>query len=120
MESRPMWVMVMFDLPVVTKRQRRDANRYRLDLVAKGFQRIQLSVYARFCPTIQRAQKDGADAISALPPEGYCRILYLTDHQWNRMLVVEHKNSRRPEPEPGQLLIFSSDETSEAPANALV
>lgn len=120
MESRPMWVMVMFDLPVVTKRQRRDANRYRIDLIASGYQRIQLSVYARFCPTIQRARKDGADAVAALPPEGFCRVLYLTDHQWSRMLVVEHKNSTKPEPEPNQLLIFPGNEAPEVPANTLI
>lgn len=117
MESRPMWVLLMFDLPVVTKKQRTQAARFRNDLIADGYQRVQWSIYARFCPTVQKAKRDGRAALDNLPPEGECRVLYLTDHQWHRMVVVRHKKEASPEPEPQQLAIFPGAESTETPAN---
>lgn len=117
MESRPMWILLMFDLPVVTKKQRRGATRFRNDLIAGGYQMVQWSIYARFCPTVQKAKRDGKAALDKLPPEGECRVLYLTDHQWHRMVVVRHRNESKPEPEPQQLAIFGSSESDEPPAN---
>lgn len=98
--------MLMFDLPVLTKQQRRLASRFRNGLLADGYERVQYSIYARFCPTVQRARRDGQAAIGRLPAEGHCRVLYLTDHQWSRMLVIEHQKPSNPEPEPPQLTIF--------------
>lgn len=120
MESRPMWVLLMFDLPVGTKKQRTNANRFRNDLIAGGYQRVQWSVYARFCPTVQRAKRDGQAALAKIPSQGECRVLYLTDHQWHRMVVVRHKNESQPEPEPQQLAIFGVDDATETPANPLI
>lgn len=120
MESRPMWVLLMFDLPVVTKKQRTAASRFRNDLVASGYERVQWSIYARFCPTVQKAKRDGQAALAVLPPQGECRILYLTDHQWHRMVVVRHRNEAEPEAKPAQLAIFGGTEDAETPANRLV
>lgn len=117
MEKRPMWVLLMFDLPVKTKQQRTDANRYRNDLITDGYQRVQWSVYARFCPTVQRAKRDGQAALAKLPLRGECRVLYLTEHQWHRMVVVRHKKTASSEPEPQQLTIFGSSDADEPPAN---
>ena len=47
--------MVFFDLPVQTKRQRREATRFRNFLLTDGYHMIQYSVYARVC--------NGADAV---------------------------------------------------------
>lgn len=112
-----MWIMLMFDLPVATKVQRGQAARFRNDLIADGFQRIQYSIYARFCPTVQRAKSNGHAAITGLPPEGHCRVLYLTDSQWRRMVVLEHRNSGKSEPEPMQLAIFGEPDQPDLPAN---
>jgi len=120
MEDRPMWIMLMFDLPVLTKPQRKAASRFRADLLSDGFQMIQLSVYARFCPTIQRAKRSGDVALSRLPDLGHCRVLYLTDHQWHRMIVIRHQKPVGPEPEPAQLTIFGASEDLESPANQAV
>jgi len=112
-----MWVLLMFDLPVVTKRQRTHASRFRNDLIKAGYERVQWSIYARFCPTVQKAKRDGKAALEKLPPKGECRILYLTDHQWHRMVVIRHKNEAEPEPEPEQLAIFGPADSNESPAN---
>lgn len=115
-----MWVMLMFDLPVVTREQRKAASRFRADLLSDGYQMIQLSVYARFCPTIQRAKRSGQAALARLPEQGHCRVLYLTDHQWYRMIVVQHQKPVAPEAPPAQMTIFGAVETAESPGNHVV
>lgn len=47
--NRLMRILVMFDLPVKTKQQRRQATQFRNFLVRDGFHMVQLSVYARVC-----------------------------------------------------------------------
>jgi hypothetical protein len=51
-----MWMVVMFDLPVVLKQERQDATRFRLTLLDLGFEMTQFSVYMRFCTS--QAQLD--------------------------------------------------------------
>ena len=43
------WLMAMFDLPVMTDKERKMASRFRNDLIDHGFLMIQFSVYARPC-----------------------------------------------------------------------
>ena len=44
-----MWLMVIFDLPVGTKKQRHAATKFRNFLLDQGFSMSQFSVYLRFC-----------------------------------------------------------------------
>ena len=46
---RLMWIMVIFDLPVGTKKQRHAATKFRNFLLDQGFTMSQFSVYMRFC-----------------------------------------------------------------------
>ena len=46
---RIMWLVVLFDLPVGTKKERKAANRFREKLRDLGFEMSQFSVYLRFC-----------------------------------------------------------------------
>ena len=46
---RLMWMMVMFDLPVSTKAERKAATGFRNFLLDEGFEMSQFSVYLRFC-----------------------------------------------------------------------
>lgn len=50
MADDAMWCLVMFDLPVETKEQRREATRFRHDLLDWGFIMVQFSVYAKYWP----------------------------------------------------------------------
>lgn len=47
--NRLMRILVMFDLPVKTKAQRRSAAQFRKFLVEDGYHMVQYSVYARVC-----------------------------------------------------------------------
>src|SRR5688572_3036734 len=51
------WILAMFDLPVVTKKERKVATRFRNDLLDEGFLMIQFSVYARPCVNFEQLTK---------------------------------------------------------------
>ena len=46
-----MWLFVFFDLPVLTKLQRKQATQFRKALEKDGFSMMQFSVYVRHCPS---------------------------------------------------------------------
>ena len=51
-----MWMVVMFDLPVMEKAERKAATQFRNGLLDLGFEMSQFSVYMRFCTS--QAQVD--------------------------------------------------------------
>ena len=74
-----MWMMVLFDLPVLTKKERKDATKFRKFLLDQGFDMCQLSVYLRFCAGKEQAEAYTKRVESALPPSGNVQIIYFTD-----------------------------------------
>ncbi|MBP5502285.1 MAG: CRISPR-associated endonuclease Cas2, partial [Bacteroidales bacterium] len=54
-EYRIMWVLVMFDLPTETKKQRKAATNFRKQITADGFTMFQFSMYIRHCPSSENA-----------------------------------------------------------------
>ncbi len=63
-----MWVMALFDLPVLTKEERTRATKFRDFLLDQGFIMMQLSCYIKFTPGKEKAealaQKVGAEVPS--------------------------------------------------------
>ena len=103
---RIMWVMVMFDLPVLTKAQRKRANGFRLFLKDQGFQMAQLSVYMKHV-----SGKDGVAAVcakveGAIPPGGIVDVLQFTDKQYENIICFRNKQRQEPRENPGQLALF--------------
>ena len=49
-----MWLFVFFDLPVKTKKQRKEATTFRKYLEKDGFSMLQFSVYMRHCASKTR------------------------------------------------------------------
>ena len=47
-------MMVLFDLPVMTKKERKAATDFRKFLLDQGFEMAQYSVYMRFCAGKER------------------------------------------------------------------
>ena len=86
------WVLVMFDLPVVSDRERKAATRFRKDLLDDGYLMIQFSVYARPCVSYEALEKHTARVENQCPEAGNIRILYMTDEQWKRSVTVIGKN----------------------------
>lgn len=78
------WLLVMFDLPVITKQQRKAAADFRNWLLDDGYFMVQYSVYARACVDLDRMEKHRSRLGNCVPVAGNVRILFLTDWQWTK------------------------------------
>lgn len=103
---RFMWMQVMFDLPVLTKRQRKRAARFRTDLLDLGFEMAQFSVYMKFCGGYAATETLGARVERLVPNQGRVSILVFTDRQYGRMRVFSGGTRHSREAERGQLLLL--------------
>lgn len=101
-----MWVLVLFDLPVNTKKSRHDYAVFRKRLKGDGFQMLQFSVYGRACASQENATVHIRRIRSYLPPEGQVRILLLTDRQYGRQEIFTGKRRAKSEKAPDQLEFF--------------
>lgn len=105
-EYRIMWVLVLFDLPTDTKKNRKAAAEFRKKLVGDGFTMFQFSIYLRHCPSYENAQVHIARVKSNLPQFGKVGILYITDKQFGSMEIFNgKKRSKNPDIEQ-QLELF--------------
>jgi CRISPR-associated protein Cas2 len=102
----PVWLMVMFDLPVRTKEQRRGANRYRNMLYDQGFSQIQFSVYAKYLINASGVRGLLPHLRQAIPVDGEVRVLRLTDEQWSSTYRYFGDREVSPEERPSQLELF--------------
>lgn len=101
-----MWLFVMFDLPVVSKEDRRRYSRFRGGLLRLGFQQMQYSVYARYYPSEEAAATYRKRLRAMIPPHGQVRLLAVTDKQFGKMQCFTGKKEGPPEKPPDQLLLF--------------
>lgn len=88
MINRFMRIIVFFDLPVVTKNQRKTYARFRKFLLKDGFNMIQYSVYARITRNSDDARKHILLVDKNKPPEGSVRILSVTEKQYASMILL--------------------------------
>ena len=101
-----MWVMVLFDLPTETKKERRDASKFRKSLLDDGFIMFQFSIYIRFCQSQENADVHTKRVKFHLPDKGTVGIFAITDKQFGRMEIF-HGIKKAPEREiPQQLELF--------------
>ncbi|WOV91523.1 MAG: CRISPR-associated endonuclease Cas2 [Candidatus Zeuxoniibacter abyssi] len=90
------WILVMFDLPVDTKKNRDKATKFRKSLLDDGYVMIQFSVYMRACPTYDRMKKHQFRLMKITPYGGNVRAIFITDKQWEKSISVtgERYNKR--------------------------
>ena len=80
-----MRLLVFFDLPVVTRAERRAYTVFRRFLINDGYDMIQFSVYGRILNGNDAEQKHMKRLIDNLPPEGSVRCLTVTEKQYASM-----------------------------------
>lgn len=80
-----MRLMVMFDLPMETGKQRKAYRIFRKKLINEGFLMIQYSVYVRVCVNRKAANFFEKRISTFLPKEGIIQTLMLTEKQYNDM-----------------------------------
>ncbi|WP_369411540.1 CRISPR-associated endonuclease Cas2 [Longitalea luteola] len=95
---RIMWVLVFFDLPTETKKDRKIYARFRKDILAYGFQMFQFSIYLRHCSSRENANVHIARVKKILPERGHVGIMCITDKQFGMMEIFRgHDQVKAPE-----------------------
>jgi CRISPR-associated protein Cas2 len=80
-----MWVMVFFDLPTETKKERKAHSDFRKKLILDGFTMFQFSIYIRHCPSFENATVHIRRVKNSLPEKGQVGILSVTEKQFGAM-----------------------------------
>lgn len=101
-----MWNVVMFDLPVKTGLQRRDATRFRKLLIDLGWAMMQYSVYVRYVPIGVSLSRELQQVKLHLPPQGRVQIVAITDRQWSMAIRFINSAPTKPEEPPDLLSLF--------------
>lgn len=83
-----MRMMVFFDLPVVTKAERRAYTQFRRFLLNDGYDMIQFSVYGRILNGNDAEEKHMKRLVANLPSEGSIRVLTVTEKQYASMKLL--------------------------------
>jgi len=101
-----MWLVVVFDLPVGSKAERRRATGFRNLLIDEGFMMKQFSVYLRACPN-----RSSADALAGrigrhAPPEGDVSIMFFTDKQYGMTQNFSGRAVKETENIPAQFTLL--------------
>ena len=103
---RIMWVLVLFDLPTETKKQRSQATRFRKELIDDGFTMFQFSIYLRHCPSRENSEVHIRRTKSKLPEFGKVGIICITDKQFGQMEIFFSKKETDLPTGPQQLELF--------------
>lgn len=101
-----MWVMVLFDLPVVEPEERRAYTRFRNYLLDQGFEQAQFSVYVR-----HTSGKEAVEALigrieDAVPKDGKVDILQFSDKQYENIVSFRGKSDKSSPKNPEQFVLF--------------
>jgi len=83
-----MRLIVFFDLPTATKKDRKAYTKFRKFLVDNGFLMIQFSVYVRICKGLDTVQMYEDYLEKNIPPKGNVRALTITNAQYERIKVL--------------------------------
>ena len=83
-----MRLLIMFDLPTLTKAERRAACQFRSFLKKDGFAMLQWSVYSRICNGMDSVEEHKKRIKANLPRKGSVRALLLTEKQFESFEIL--------------------------------
>lgn len=107
MEEKFMRVLVMFDMPTCSKKERKDYAKFRKNLIKDGFMMLQYSVYMRICKGVASANNYLDKVGLIVPPKGHIRALILTEKQFDNMrLLLGNRSENEKANAPRQLTLF--------------
>ena len=105
-EYRIMWILVFFDLPTDTKKERKAAATFRKQLLGDGFTMFQFSIYVRHCASRENADVHLKRVKAALPEYGQVGCLTITDKQFSEIELYVCKKEVEPNAPGQQLELF--------------
>lgn len=103
---RIMWVLVFFDLPTETKKERKIYADFRKKFMADGFTMFQFSIYLRHCASMENAEVHIKRVKKILPEKGHVGIMSITDKQFGMMEIYYGKKVADQVIIPQQLELF--------------
>ena len=105
-EYRIMWLLVFFDLPTETKKERRAYADFRKGLLRDGFYMFQFSIYVRNCASMENAEVHKKRVKSILPETGQVGMMCVTDKQFEGIEIFYGTKLSKPDPICIQLELF--------------
>ena len=105
-QYRIMWVLVLFDLPTETKKDRKVYADFRKNLQRDGFTMFQFSTYLRHCMSVENANVHIKRVKNFLPAKGHVGILCITDKQFGMMEFFRSRDPATRPDTPQQLEMF--------------
>lgn len=105
-EDRVMWLLVLFDLPVVTVMQKKRAALFRKNLLKNGFCMLQYSVYKRHFITMKKAEVYIRQIKLWLPSQGHVIIIPIPDKSYAKRVQFYGHDLQKNEVAPSLLTIF--------------
>ncbi|MGD8781321.1 MAG: CRISPR-associated endonuclease Cas2 [Ignavibacteria bacterium] len=105
-EYRIMWIMVLFDLPTETKKDKKAYAKFRKELLKDGFSMFQFSIYVRHCSSRENRNVHVKRVKKLMPEKGRIGILSITDKQFGMMEIYEGRKKTEGFVEPHQMELF--------------
>lgn len=88
MEARYMRMMLMFDLPIKTKIDRRNYRKFRKYIMESGFVMMQKSIYTKIVLNPTKAKTTLDNIRRNAPGDGLIQIITITERQYNQMELL--------------------------------
>lgn len=102
-----MRIILFFDLPVISEKDKRIYFLFRKYLIKNGYIMIQYSVYCKIFANRESAVQHIATLKNNLPEKGSIRTMMVTEKQYSRMqILVGNKSSLEEKITPDPFLIF--------------
>lgn len=92
-----MRLVCMFDLPTETSKEQKKYRIFRKHLLENGFVMMQYSVYYRSLPNRSALKKYEAILKKKVPSYGNVRLIYVTENQFQDMLLLTGDRTRQEE-----------------------
>ena len=105
-EYRVMWLLVLFDLPTDTKKDKKAYTLFRKNLIKDGFTMFQFSIYIRHCASMENAEVHKKRVKSFLPEFGNVGIICITDKQFGNIELFYGSKPLLPNAPGQQLELF--------------
>jgi CRISPR-associated protein Cas2 len=101
-----MWMMVLFDLPVVDPDERKAATGFRNFLLDQGFEMAQFSVYVRHTSGKEAVEGMTRKVEGTIPENGKVDILQFTDKQYENIVSFRRGGRGEKNKNPDQFILF--------------
>ena len=92
-----MRLLLFFDLPMVTNKEKRIYTHFRKYLIQNGYIMMQFSVYCKIFNNRDAAVNHMSILRRSVPDQGQIRLMLITEQQYTKMDIIVGGKSRQEE-----------------------